>query len=105
MPDTNKLIDKIIFAFDMEMGTVERHKVMAEIASGNAPNLMDAFNRQRRKGRDYDEQRAALRRVLRRLLPTDTTPPDTEKMKEQLRPAAEQALQEAAKTIERQFNQ
>ena len=105
MPDTNKLIDKIIFAFDMEMGTVERHKVMAEIANGNAPSPMDALNRQLRKGRDYDEQRAALRRVLRRLLPEDTAPPETEKMKEQLRPAAEQALQEAAKKIERQLNQ
>lgn len=105
MPDTNKLIDEIIFAFDMEMGTIERHKVMAEIASGNAPNPTNAFNRQRRKGRDYDEQRAALRRVLRRFLPEDTAQPDTEKIKEQLLPAAEQALQEAAKTIERQLNQ
>ncbi len=72
MPDTNKLIDEIIFAFDMEMGTVERHKVMAEIASGNAPSPTDALNHQLRKGRDYDEQRAALRRVLRRFLLSDT---------------------------------
>lgn len=104
MPDPNKLIEEIIFAFDMEMGSIESRNIMAESLSGNAPSPMDALNRQRRNGRDYDEQRAALRCVLRRFLPEDAAPPDTEKIKTQLRPAAEQALQEAAKTIKKQFN-
>ena len=37
----------------------------------------------------------ALRRVLRRILPTDTTPPDTKTMEKQLRPAAKEAVEKA----------
>ena len=47
------------------------------------------------KGKEYDEQRAILRRVLRRILPTDTTPPDTKTMEKQLRPAAKEAVEKA----------
>lgn len=105
MPNTNKLIEDIILSFDWEMGCIEKDNIWFESVQGNTPSLTDAYNRVKRKGKRYDEQRAALRRVLRRILPEDTAPPDTEKIKEQLRPAAEQALQEAAKKIERQFNQ
>ena len=105
MPDTNKLIDKIIFAFDMEMSSIESQNILLESWAGNSPSVAECVRRQNRQGKEYDEQRAALRRVLRRLLPENTAQPDTEKIKEQLRPAAEQALQEAAKKIERQLNQ
>ena len=77
MTDRDRMIDDIILAFDWEMGIVERRTIMAEIFGGSSSNPMDAYKRQHRTGKEYDEQRAALRRVLRRLLPTDTTPPDT----------------------------
>lgn len=81
---------------------VEWNKVLSEIASGNA-SPMDMYNRQKRQGREYDEQRTALRRVLRRFMPNDT-PPDTDKIAEQLQPAAEKALRDAARKIEKEFN-
>ena len=95
MTDRDRMIDDIILAFDWEMGIVERRTIMAEIFSGSSSNPMEAYNQQRRKGKEYDEQRAALRRVLRRLLPTDTTPPDTKTMEKQLRPAAKEAVEKA----------
>ena len=95
MTDRDRMIDDIILAFDWEMGIVERRTIMAEIFGGSSSNPMDAYNRQRRKGKEYDEQRAALRRVLRRILPTDTTPPDTKTMEKQLRPAAKEAMEKA----------
>lgn len=103
MTDRDRMIDDIILAFDWEMGIVERRTIMAEIFGGSSSNPMDAYKRQHRTGKEYDEQRAALRRVLRRLLPTDTTPPDTKTMEKQLRPAAkaavEKALAEAVKDL------
>ena len=95
MTDRDRMIDDIILAFDWEMGIAERRTIMAEIFSGSSSNPMEAYNQQRRKGKEYDEQRAALRRVLRRLLPTDTTPPDTKTMEKQLRPAAKEAMEKA----------
>lgn len=95
MTDRDRMIDDIILAFDWEMGIVERRTIMAEIFSDSSSNPMEAYNQQRRKGKEYDEQRAALRRVLRRLLPTDTTPPDTKTMEKQLRPAAKEAMEKA----------
>lgn len=94
MTDRDRMIDDIILAFDWEMGIVERRTIMAEIFSGSSSNPMEAYNQQRRKGKEYDEQRAALRRVLRRYLPEDT-PPDTKTMEKQLRPAAKEAVGEA----------
>ena len=94
MTDRDRMIDDIILAFDWEMGIVERRTIMAEIFGGSSSNPMDAYNRQRRKGKEYDEQRAALRRVLRRYLPEDT-PPDTKTMEKQLRPAAKEAMEKA----------
>ena len=35
MPDTNKLIDKIIFAFDMEMSSIESQNILLESWAGN----------------------------------------------------------------------
>ena len=87
MTDRDRMIDDIILAFDWEMGIAERRTIMAEIFSGSSSNPMEAYNQQRRKGKEYDEQRAALRRVLRRYLPEDT-PPDNKTMEKQLRPAA-----------------
>ena len=84
------------------MSTVEWNKVLSEIASGNA-SPMDMYNRQKRRGEEYDEQRAALRRVLRRFMQTDT-PPDNDKIAAQLQPAAEKALRDAARKIEKEFN-
>lgn len=94
MTDRDRMIDDIILAFDWEMGIVERRTIMAEIFGGSSSNPMDAYNRQRRKGKEYDEQRAILRRVLRRYLP-EGTPPDTKTMEKQLRPAAKEAVGEA----------
>ena len=94
MTDRDRMIDDIILAFDWEMGIVERRTIMAEIFGGSSSNPMDAYNRQRRKGKEYDEQRAALCRVLRRYLPEDT-PPDTKTMEKQLRPAAKEAMEKA----------
>lgn len=103
MTNRDKMIDDIILAFDWEMGCIDSHNIMVESAAGDAPDLTDAYNRQKRKGKEYDEQRAALRRVLRRFLPEDTTPPDTNTMEKQLQPAAEKAvgkaLAEAVKNV------
>ena len=60
---------------------------MFECMAGNTPSLTDAYKRQKRMGKEYDEQRAILRRVLRRYLSEDT-PPDTKTMEKQLCPAA-----------------
>ena len=95
MTDRDRLIDDIILAFDWEMGCVEKDNVWFESVQGNTPSLTDAYNRVHRKGKKYDEQRAALRRVLRRILPTDTTPPDTKTMEKQLQPAAKEAVGKA----------
>ena len=94
MTDRDRMMDDIILAFDWEMGIVERRSTMAEIFSGSSSNPMEAYNQQRRKGKEYDEQRAALRRVLRRYLSEDT-PPDDKKIKEQLRPAVKEAVGKA----------
>ena len=94
MTDRDRMIDDIILAFDWEMGIAERRTIMAEIFSGSSSNPMEAYNQQRRKGKEYDEQRAALRRVLRRYLPEDT-PPDNKTMEKQLRPAAKEAMEKA----------
>lgn len=94
MTDRDRMIDDIILAFDWEMGIVERRTIMAEIFSGSSSNPMEAYNQQQRKGKEYDEQRAALRRVLRRYLPEDT-PPGTKTMEKQLRPAAKEAMEKA----------
>lgn len=95
MTDRDRMIDDIILAFDWEMGIVERRSTMAEIFSGSSSNPMDAYNRVHRRGKVYDEQRAALRRVLRSILPEDTTPPDTKTMEKQLQPAAKEAVGKA----------
>lgn len=98
MTAQGNIIEQIIAAFDQEMRAVERFQVMADIASGNPPSSTDSYNRQMRKGRDYDEQRAALRRVLSRFLPSDSA------IKEQLRPTVEKAMQEVAEQFERALN-
>ena len=95
MTDRDRMIDDIILAFDWEMGCIESDNIMFECMAGNTPSLTDAYKRQHRTGKEYDEQRAALRRVLRRLLPTNTTPPDTKTMEKQLRPAAKEAVEKA----------
>ena len=99
MTDRDRMIDDIILVFDWEMGCIESdnimfESIMAEIFSGSSSNPMEAYNQQRRKGKECDEQRAALRRVLRRYLPEDT-PPDTKTMEKQLRPAAKEAMKKA----------
>jgi len=86
-------IAEIIRAFDWEMRGVESRNIMHESWAGNAPSVEECYRRQNRQGKEYDEQRAALRRVLRRFMPNDT-PPDTDKTAAQLQPAAEKALRE-----------
>lgn len=80
------------------MTPAERVEILAAIAGENPPSAADAYNRQKRRGQEYDGQREALRRVLRRFFPSDT------QLAQQLRPAAERALQEAADAIERGLN-
>lgn len=77
------------------MGCIESDNIMFESMAGNTPSPADAYKRQKRMGKEYDEQRAILRRVLRRILPTDTTPPDTKTMEKQLQPAAKEAVGKA----------
>ena len=95
MTDRDKMIDDIILAFDWEMGCIESDNIMFESMAGNTPSPADAYKRQKRMGKEYDEQRAILRRVLRRILPPDTTPPDTKTMEKQLQPAAKEAVGKA----------
>lgn len=103
MDNMDKIIEQVVAAYDWEMSGVERRNIMYEGWNENTLSPIEAYNRQKRMGKEYDEQRTVLRRVLRRILPT-VTPPDNQKLAEQLRPAAEQALQEAARKIEKQFN-
>ena len=53
MPDTNKLIDKIIFAFDMEMSSIESQNILLESWAGNSPSVAECFRRQNRQGKEY----------------------------------------------------
>lgn len=94
MTDRDRMIDDIILAFDREMGCIESDNIMFESMAGNTPSPADAYKRQKRIGKEYDEQRAILRRVLRRYLSEDT-PPDTKTMEKQLHPAAKEAVGEA----------
>ena len=94
MTDRDRMIDDIILAFDWEMGCIESDNIMFESMAGNTPSPADAYKRQKRIGKEYDEQRAILRRVLRRYLSEDT-PPDTKTMEKQLRPAAKEAMEKA----------
>ena len=48
--------------------------------------FLEAYNRLNRIGKEYDEQRDALRRALRRVFPTEN------QVKEQFQPAVEKAL-------------
>lgn len=103
MTDRDRMIDDIISAFDWEIGSIESRNIRVESAAGNAPSFTDALNRQRCKGRNYDEQRAALRRVLRRYLPEDT-PPDTKTMEKQLWPAAKEVVEKALEKAVKDLN-
>ena len=94
MTDRDRMIDDIILAFDWEMGCIESDNIMFESMAGNTPSTADAYKRQKRIGKEYDEQRAILRRVLRRYLSEDT-PPDTKTMEKQLCPAAKEAMEKA----------
>ena len=86
------------------MQSVEGRNIMFELLGGNAPSAEECYRRQKRQGKEYDEQRAALRRVLHRILPTDTTPPDTKTMEKQLRPAAKEAMEKALKEAVKDLN-
>ena len=85
----DNLIDNIVFAFEMEMGTIENRRIKGEIARNTSPAAMDALNRQTRRGPFYDEERKVLRGVLRKFFGND------KQLKEPIRPAAEQAIKEA----------
>ena len=78
----DNLIDNIVFAFEMEMGTIETRRIKGEIARNTSPAAMDALNRQTRRGPFYDEERKVLRGVLRKFLGND------KQLKELIRPAA-----------------
>lgn len=91
MSEKEKLIEKIIFDYDNEMGLAERPYTWAEIFGNHPPSAVENYLRQKRQGPAYDTQREALRRVLSRLLPSE----------QDFRPAAEQALQAALDGIDR----
>ena len=95
MTEQDRMIEQIISAFDDEMSGAERGQIWAEIFGGNPPSPMQAYARQTRQDMASHEQRAALRRALRRVFPSDG------QIQEMLRPAAEKAVQEAANAIER----
>ena len=95
MTEQDRMIEQIISAFDDEMSDAERGQIWTEIFGGNPPSPMQAYARQTRQDMASHEQRAALRRALRRVFPSDG------QIQEMLRPAAEKAVQEAANAIER----
>lgn len=95
MTEQDRMIEQIISAFDDEMSDTERGQIWAEIFGGNPPSPMQAYARQTRQDMASHEQRAALRRALRRVFPSDG------QIQEMFRPAAEKAVQEAANAIER----
>ena len=95
MTEQERMIEQIISAFDDEMSDAERGQIWTEIFGGNPPPPMQAYARQTRQDMASHEQRAALRRALRRVFPADG------QIQAMLRPAAEKAVPEAANAIER----
>ena len=99
MTDTEKIIEDIVQAFDMEIDSIESSNIKHEIWSNNPPDPTDAIKRQKRSGKEYEEQRDALRRVLRRKLI-----PNTKKIAEQASLTLEKELQTIAKKMEKAFS-
>lgn len=97
MTEREKQINDIISEFDMEMRFTDRLSLMYDIVSSNPPTPQEALRRSKCMGKPYDDQRAALRHALDRFLPSDS------QLAEQLRPAAEKALEDAARMIEKEF--
>lgn len=99
MSQDNDLIEQVVTEFEREMSSIESNNIWIESIMKKGPKtFLEAHNRLNRIGKEYDDQRDALRRALRRVFPTEN------QVKERFQPAAEKALQDVWNKMQKKLD-
>lgn len=98
MPETQRVIESIIFSFKEEMSVIEQENIFAIISGDNRPTPQEMYARQKQTSQKCAQYENALRRILWRALGT------VEEQKQMLSSAAEKAVDEALEKLTDKLN-